>query len=384
MKSLIRIENKEACCGCGACVQICPKQCITLKPDREGFLYPEADTQRCVDCGLCERVCPVASAESSERVPPCYAARSNDQGLRQESSSGGVFSLLAEAALEQGGRVYGAAFDSRMQVCHIAIGSRDELGKLRGSKYVQSRIGDTFVAVKRDLQAGKTVLFSGTACQIAGLNAFLGKEYPNLYTVDVLCHGVPSPMVWEKYLRWQQRRHGNSPICGVSMRSKESGWRKYSLRLDFTDGKHYSRSSGYDVFMKLFLEDKCLRPSCHDCCFKALDRPSDLTLGDAWGIEKILPDMDDDKGTSLIFVHSERGEALLGAVAPRMEYRQVDGEKALPPTAYSRRSAPRHPERDRFFDMINSPGWEKMLSGLEVKSRLQMVKNKVRVILKGK
>ena len=357
-----------------------------MKPDGEGFLYPVANADKCINCGLCDRVCPVASAgdKAAGTMPACYAARSCDEGQRQESSSGGIFSLLAEQVLKLGGRVYGAAFDHRMQVQHIWVESKEKLGKLRGSKYVQSRIGNIYRAVKQDLQTEKTVLFTGTACQIAGLKAFLGREYANLYTVDVLCHGVPSAAVWEKYLTWQQHRYGDSPVCAANMRCKDSGWKRYSVKLDFENEKSYSRLHGDDVFMHAFLSDLCLRPSCHECRFKSLDRPSDLTLGDAWGIDKLLPDMDDTRGTSLVLVHSRRGEELLQSVADRMEYRQVDTDRALPPTAYSRRSAPRNPDRERFFEAMNSPAWEKEFNRLEAKNKLSMMKRRIKTFLKGK
>lgn len=382
---MIRIFNKKECCGCGACAQLCPRNCIEMKPDEEGFLYPAVNEQECTDCGACSRVCPIASAgaETAEDAPTCYAAWSRNERQRLESSSGGVFSLLAEQVFAQGGRVYGAAYDDRMQVCHIPANNEEELARLRGSKYVQSRIGDAFQKARSDLREGKPVLFSGTACQIAGLKCFLGRDYPNLYLVDVLCHGVPSPKVWEKYLAWQQRRHGKSPVRKVSLRSKDTGWRSYSVKLDFENDRTYSRKHGYDAYMDMFLSDICLRPSCHECRFKSLHRPSDLTLGDAWGIEKLLPEKDDDKGVSLVFVHTAKGGELLRSIMGGLEYRQVDGNQALPPVAYSRRSAHQPPNRETFFEGINSLEWEKEFQRTESRKRLAKLKARVKSVLTG-
>ena len=210
---MIRVNDKKECCGCNACVQSCPKKCIVMARDEEGFLYPEVDYSQCVECGLCEKACPILNAEKKQdMVLKCYVAYAKDESIRLQSSSGGVFTLLAEAILQKQGIVFGASLDENMQVKHISIDNVADLSLLRGSKYVQSDIGNTYIEVKKNLENGRQVLFSGTACQIAGLKQYLRKDFENLYTIDILCHGVPSPKVWDLYLQWQKEEMQKAEI----------------------------------------------------------------------------------------------------------------------------------------------------------------------------
>jgi coenzyme F420-reducing hydrogenase beta subunit len=324
-----------------------------MKQDEEGFFYPAVDPARCIDCGLCEGVCPILKKQAPKPVQlKAYAARATEDALREKSSSGGLFTLLAEEILSRGGCVAGAAFDQDLSVRHILGDNAADLEKLRGSKYVQSRMEDTYLCVKEQLQKGRLVLFTGVACQVAGLKSYLGKEYENLYTVDILCHGVPSPMVWDKYLREQEAAHGQKPAA-VSFRDKRTGWRRSSISMKFDQGAEYCRPGGADRYMQLFLGDICLRPSCHSCRFKAFPRLSDLTIGDAWGIEKHMPDMDDDRGTSVVLVNSRKGQALWDCVAEKVVFRSGEVDVLLPKNADSRRSVNPHPNRSRFFAALN-------------------------------
>lgn len=319
-----------------------------MKQDEEGFFYPAVDPARCIDCGLCERVCPMLRQQTQQPMTGgAYAAYTADDALREKSSSGGVFSVLAEEILSRGGVVAGAAFDDGLMVHHILVDNEKDLEQLRGSKYVQSRMEDTYLWVREQLQKRRPVLFTGVACQVAGLKAFLGKEYDNLYTVDVLCHGVPSPKVWQQYLREQEADHGEKPAA-VAFRDKRTGWRRYSISVQFS-GTEYCRPGGEDRYMQLFLGDICLRPACHSCRFKAFPRQSDLTIGDAWGIEKQMPELDDDRGASVILVNSEKGQKLLDRISDRLVYRQGKLDALLPPDADSRRSVKAHPNRAKFF-----------------------------------
>lgn len=344
---MIDIQNKQDCCGCGACAQACPKGCITMAEDAEGFLYPTVDPSACIHCGLCNRSCPMQADAPAEALPKAYAAYAADDSLREASSSGGIFSLLAQWVLDNGGVVFGAAYGEDFSVCHCMITSPEELPLLRGSKYVQSRIEDTFRQAKQQLDAGKTVLFSGVGCQITGLKAYLNREYPQLYTVDVLCHGVPSPKVWRSYLQEQKAAFGGH-IQSVSFRNKEEGWKRFSMKIDFPGGS-YRKPMLEDPFLRFFLENICLRPSCHACQFKTLPHASDLTLGDAWGIANLMPDMDDDRGTSLILMNSQKGQFLFDAIKPGMVFRPGDTDQLLPPSADSRQPVPPHPRRKPFF-----------------------------------
>lgn len=345
---MIALIDKINCCGCEACVQACALNCITMEVDREGFWYPVVNGTICVNCGACDSACPMLNPKEKPEDISVYAARCVDVGLRQASSSGGVFSLLAEKVLEAGGTLFGAAFGGDFSVFHTMVRKTEELEILRGSKYVQSRIGNTYQQAEQFLKTGNPVLFTGTSCQVAGLKAYLGKEYDKLYTVDILCHGVPSPAVWEKYLQEQEIKNG-SKIQDVSFRNKAHGWHRFSMRVQFENEKIYNKIHHDDAFMKLFLENICLRPSCYDCKFRESRSGSDLTIGDAWGIETWMPEMDDDRGTSVVVVNTEKGRQLLAEIQPEAEVCQVDIQRALNSNAVYHKSVKPHPKRDQFF-----------------------------------
>lgn len=350
---MISLPNKSHCCGCAACAQICPRQCITMKADAEGFLYPELDSESCVQCGLCETVCPI-TVDRSDRTDQtaAFAAHAKDQSLREASSSGGIFSLLAQQILEQGGVVFGAAFDRDYSVHHIMIDQAEDLSKLQGSKYLQSRIGDTYKQAKTALEAGKWVLFSGTPCQTAGLKSYLRKPYERLYLVDIICHGVPSPKVWQYYLSWQKANYGND-IRRISFRDKRSGWKRFSMAIDFCDYRAYSKDLSNDPYLQVFLRDVCLRPSCYNCAFKGTPRMADITLADAWGVQNWMPQMDDDRGTSVVLIHSRQGKQLWNEISSKVLARSCDMDAVMNNNAAYARSALPHPKREQFFNALN-------------------------------
>lgn len=343
------MKNKLKCCGCTACQQICPRQCITMQPDEEGFLYPTLKEQDCIHCQKCEMVCPLYHKKYVEKNTTAYVGYATRNEIREQSSSGGVFSLLAEAILEQNGVVFGAAFDDKFQVHHISIESKEELKKLRGSKYVQSRLENTFFETKIFLENDRRVLFSGTACQIAGLKNYLGKEYDSLVTVDILCHGVPSTKVWEVYMKYQENKFA-SEIKSIYFRDKQYGWKNASLKIKFKNGKEYIMPTKNDIFQKLFLSDICLRESCYQCQFKEIPRVSDFTIGDCWGIENHMPEMDDDLGTSVILIHSNKGEKLLRAIENQMCLKEDELKNILPQSAHSRKAVRQHPNRKKYLE----------------------------------
>lgn len=349
---MIKLTPKKDCCGCGACMQICPRQCISMSADSEGFLYPVVNPVTCVNCGLCRQACPILNPFPAENgVLSAYAAYANEDNIRMRSSSGGIFSLLARKILEDGGVVFGAGYSEDFSVRHEMISCQENLSRLQGSKYVQSRIEDTYQQAKEFLELGKTVLFSGVGCQIAGLKTFLGKDYSQLYTVDILCHGVPSPMLWERYLQEHQAIGGK--IKGVCFRDKHFSWQEYSMHIQFQDQADYHKRHWEDPYFSCFLENISLRPSCHNCRFKCLPHSSDLTLGDAWGISAYMPDMNDGRGTSLVLVNTEKGAQLCSSIASEMVFRTGDTDRLLPLCADSRTSVPPHPRRTPFFSALS-------------------------------
>lgn len=311
-------NDKSLCSGCGACVQYCPRSAIMMIEDKKGFLYPQVNESACINCLLCESVCPLFNV--FDRVDPisCFAAFNPDEEIRLLSSSGGVFSLISQEIIKHGGVVFGALFDEQWQVSHGFVDTIDGLTRLRGSKYVQSAIGNCFITVEQFLKQGKEVLFSGTPCQIYGLRCFLKKSYDNLLMVEVACHGVPSPKVWREYIKKELNK---GTVTEVVFRSKSTGWRDYSVRIGKKSCRH-----DYDDYIGCFLANYSLRPSCFNCQFQTGKSGTDITIADFWGIHKIAPDLDDDKGISLIMAYSNKGQSVIdscGMKLRRFEYSQV-------------------------------------------------------------
>ena len=336
---MIYIKDKHNCCGCAACVQACPKQCISFNEDEQGFRYPLVDESVCIDCGLCEKVCPVIHQADAKKPLKVYAAQNPNEEIRLKSSSGGIFTMLAESVIDEGGVVFGVQFDKNWEVEHAYTESKEGLAAFRGSKYLQSRTGETYKQARDFLKAGRKVLYSGTSCQIAGLKKFLRKEYENLITVDVVCHGAPSPLVWRTYLnefkKCPKGIAGKNSVCsslnetpvitGISFRDKSTGWKKFGFVLrgksaskadkntvlssvnTYKDDVLLYETLDYNLFMQVFLNNLCLRPSCSICPAKSGKCGSDITLADYWGIWNHYPQWDDDKGTSLVLVNSSKG-----------------------------------------------------------------------------
>lgn len=356
---MIDVIDKSKCCGCAACVQRCPRQCITMRSDKEGFLYPRVDTAKCIDCGMCEKVCPVINHGEPKLPQKVYAAKNNNEVVRCQSSSGGVFTILAEKTINAGGVVFGVMFNENWEVVHSYTETIEGLAAFRGSKYVQSFIGNSYREAEAFLKQGREVLFSGTPCQIAGLKRYLRKDYENLFTVECVCHGVPSPLVWQEYLKDIKRPMGviekntvssvskSLPvITGINFRDKSIGWKKYGFVLRASSDCKAEENSVlpsnktivndlfYDnPFMQAFLRDFILRPSCYNCPAKAGRSGADIALADFWGIEKLMPQFDDDKGCSLVLDYTLRTD-----YESRCEYMSADYNAAVkynPAVVYS-------------------------------------------------
>lgn len=325
------LATKEHCTGCTACASVCPWDCITMVEDENAFLYPVIDAEKCVSCGLCEKVCPIITPlQKPGNEPVAYAAYSRDEAMRLSSSSGGVFTELAKAVLNDGGAVFGAAYNEAFEVVHICSENETDLARLRGAKYAQSDLGDSFRDVKRRLEQGQKVLFSGTPCQVAGLKAFLRKDYENLLTVDFVCLSVPSPKAWKAYVsfRAEQDDDGRLPKS-INLRSKKTGWTnyQYSNLFQYADDNFFAAKSGDSLYMKLFGGGYISREACENCRFKGYSRASDLTIGDFWGIWDIAPEMDDNKGTSVVLVQNQQGAELLQSVSNRLVLKPVTLEE---------------------------------------------------------
>ena len=403
---MINIEDKKRCCGCNACLQRCPKSCIMVQEDEEGFLYPVVDKEVCVDCGLCEKVCPVLNQREERKPLEVYAAFNKNEEIRMQSSSGGVFTALAEQIIQEGGVVFGARFNEDWEVIHDYTETAVGLSAFRGSKYVQSRIGDTFNQAEQFLKQGRSVLFSGTPCQIAGLKLFLRKEYENLLTVDFICHGVPSPGVWRKYLEELIAREGkkknsvlshSNPILPNSMRdisriefrNKRLGWKKYSFALTLSvpighGAKNtvlLSEPYNENIFMKGFLADLYLRPSCYACPSKSLKSGSDVTIGDYWGIQNIKPEIDDDKGICCFLINTEKGLHWQNKIDVKKTVSNfIDVEKGNPSIIYA---VVMPKNRIRFFSRLNGCQLIKLISQYTQLSVMFRVKIFMYNLLKG-
>ncbi len=361
------MKDKVDCCGCGACAQICPMHCIEMREDREGFKYPVIDRSRCIVCNACDKVCPIKKYSESKSLEQCkikaYGGWNKNEEIRSKSSSGGAFSLFAEAVINAGGRVYGAALNEKNEAIHIGVDSLSELQILRGSKYVQCNTGQTYVEIKKLLEEGKRILFVGTPCQAAGLHTFLGnKKYHNLNVVDFICHGVPSPKLFRDYISKLEQEHGGR-IVEYRFRNKDRGWNQTGLQLGtyykFEDGTEVRNYPAFkDVFMNAFLDDVALRPSCYRCTFKSIPKDyADITIADFWGVNKINRKLNDKKGTSLILVNTEKGMELWNEVSENFKYEEVNVDTSISKNFPLLKSARLFPRREKFFRDYSAEGY---------------------------
>lgn len=310
----MKIEKLALCSGCHTCYSVCPNQAIKMVSNDEGFLYPQIDDELCVKCGLCEKKCPVLNPLIKDYEKTfAYAVINNNEEIRLQSSSGGVFTSLAENVIRQDGIVFGAKFDSDFNVIHRFTDSIEGLADFRGSKYVQSTIGDSYKYCKKFLDEGRQVLFSGTPCQIAGLKSFLGKNYDNLLCVDFICHGVPSYSLFSAYKQFVERKNCKR-LKAIFFRDKTNGWADYGVKEIFEDNITTIVPHNRHPYMNLYLGNNCYRESCYDCKFKGNKYFSDITIADFWGVKNYLPEYYDNKGTSLLFCNTEKGVAKINTL----------------------------------------------------------------------
>lgn len=380
---MIKLE-KENCCGCAACAAICPKSCIDLVPDDEGFLYPECDMDKCVHCHLCEKVCPVSNQiQETETRQYGYAVQNKNHTVLMESTSGGAFTAIAEQIINLGGVVYGASLDESLSVRHIGVDSIEQLWRFRNSKYVQSYVSpECFRNIKTELGEERYVLFSGTACQIEGLVHYLGEKHEKLILVDVLCHSVPSPLVFEKYVEWQQHKQGTR-ITSVRFRDKYYGYTYPTMNVAADKQKHtYHCGAESDPYLRAFLSGICSRPSCYSCKFRKRYRVSDFTLWDCHDPGRYSKELDNNCGATNVLIQSEKGKKIFNQISDNIVAVEVEPDLLVKDGAGSMRSTiALNKSRQEFLkDAAELHGDELFLKWFPV-TRKTKLKHGMRVVL---
>lgn len=372
----------QKCCICGACANACPKQAITFTKLTNGFSYPQIDEDTCIGCNLCERVCPVTNPcaySVEDTYPKAFAARSKDVDNRKNSTSGAIFFEAGNVVISHGGFVCGTIFDDHFQVKHVLTNSAEELRQMRGSKYAQSDVGDTYIQIKQILDGGNEVLFCGCPCQVFALKRVLGKEYTNLFLMDLICHGIPSQDMLDSYMaeleEWKKAK-----IVGFRFRDKTKGWHSSSVAVTFDNGEKYSNPVTVDPYMKAFHSGTTMKESCYACQFKGFSSGSDLTLGDFWGAEVELKDWDDNTGISAVLVNREKGLQLLECLPVQKQTVELDciiryNKNLLYPTE-------KNPIREQFWEYAYAHGSGKALMHFFEETKWEKLKRTTRYQLR--
>ena len=376
-------SRKENCYGCAACNSICPTNAIEMKPDNEGFLYPNIIKESCINCGLCQKVCPFKElTHSSDKLPNplVYAVKHKDDHVRMNSTSGGVYTALSDVVIRSSGKVYGVKFDNEVNVIHSEAITFEERNKFRGSKYVQSDMKDVFHIIKKQLKSNCIVFFTGTPCQVAAVVKYInqiGLKSDRLITNDIVCHGVSSPLLWSNYLEFIER---DKKLKSYTFRYKEKGWRGYNIKAEFVNGKSKINTPDIKIYSYIYSSNLALRPSCYYCKFANLKRPSDITIGDFWGIEKIMPEIDDDKGVSLVLINTSKGKEIFEKAMNDLEVWKSNVYDCLQPNLI--RPTERPDKREQFWRDYYEKGFKyiaKKYGGYNFKS---IIKKYIREIIK--
>lgn len=347
--------QKDKCCGCGACFQVCPAKCIEMISDFDGFKYPMIDKKKCIDCGRCNSICPTNNVPLEQIHLGYYCAKAKSCKYFGVSSSGAVFAELSEYVLKQKGVVFGAAFNERFELGHVSITSIDALPNLLGSKYLQSDTRNTYNEVKEYLKKGSLVMYCGTPCQIHGLKRFLGTRMASLdrlILVDFVCHGVPSPKLWKKYLQYREGM-ANSKLQKVNFREKKNGWAEYAMFMQFENGTQYLVDRDKDMYLSLFINGYTLRDSCYKCEFKIDKHASDLTIADFWQVKKVFPDLDSKDGISLVFINTEKGRSIFESIKKELSVVEITREKALLDNKSAKYNPIKSPKRNKIYKNID-------------------------------
>ena len=376
-------EKKEDCYGCGACMNACPKEAIHMEADSQGFLYPVIDTAKCVDCGLCKQSCQIGKVSSAQNEEPlnCFGVKNCDR-IRAVSSSGGVFTALLDKFIIGGGSAaVGAVFDSEMNVVHKMASTQKECDAFSGSKYVQSNMGTIYKEVADTLSSGQQLLFSGTPCQVAGLKEYLKShrvDTTRLLTVDLVCHGAPSPKIWMDYISVLREKY-HSNVKAYTFRDKSVGWRGYHVRVGLANGDSIAQNNLTQSFAVIFGKEVMLLPSCFYCPYASMERCGDITIGDFWGIEGIDKDFSDNKGISMVLVNTSKGEKMFSAIRPELNVKEYPSDVLTQPNL--RKSTDFSLDYDAFWNDYDLKGYlyvAKKYGGYGVLRKFRYYKNAVK------
>lgn len=380
------LDEKEKCCGCSACEMICPVNAIQMKPDEEGFLYPVVDHAVCIKCEQCLRVCPLRKKPDNKKreLPPIYAVKHKNLQTRELSRSGGIFTALTDYILQENGVIYGAVFQKDVSVKHMRATTKEQRDEMRGSKYVQSVMGNTFKQIRKDLNKNRYVLFSGTSCQVDGLLSYLGKDKDSekLITVDIVCHGVPSIKVLQRYIEWRESL-SKSKLERFEFRNKiDFGWADHIETLWMKNGRRFDSK----VFANIFYSDYSLRPSCYECPYKSIYHPADISIADYWNIDKACPNFNDNKGVSLVLLNTKKGEKIFEEIKDSVIRKQTRIEDSLQMPFI--KSSERPKDRQNFWKCLNETDFgmiAKRYGGYtkkeQINEKIYLVKSKVKKCL---
>lgn len=359
----VNVLEKERCTGCCACSNVCPKDCINMETDREGFVYPLIDEDKCIKCNLCNKACPVlnkVAVEENKKEPDVYAAWSLDEEIRLNSTSGGIFSELALKFMEDGGYLCGAQYGDNHHIEHCIVNTREGLDKIRQSKYAQSDKGQVYRDIKKLLSDGGKVLFCGTPCECAGLLNYIGNKNDNLFIIDFICRGSNSPKVYEKFLCYLEEKY-NSKIKKVWFKNKTYGWNRFSTKVEFENGESYLEDRNNDIYIVGYIKHNLyMRPSCADCIYRGLPRVSDITLADFWGVKMSDEDLDIEKGTSLVMVNSQRGSMLFDRIKENIYHEKKTLNDTLEKNPSIMTSPVMNPKRQYFFENLDNKPFDKL------------------------
>ena len=376
---MIKISNKTKCSGCYACINICPKNCISMKTDEEGFRYPEIDESLCVDCGLCEKACPMLGGADDVRKQrkgiKSVACYNKEKEALANSSSGGVANLLGEYVVQNGGVVFGVVGNMTTKVQHIMAETEEDLKLLQGSKYLQSNVDLNYRLAKTQLETGKLVLFTGTPCQIAGLYGYLGKDYDNLITADLICHGVPSEKVFEKFIKEHEQKVGKKVIS--FFRDKTDGWKPCLFSYIYGDNTKRTENGRQDKFNRGFVSNLFQRPSCYTCLFATMERIGDITLGDWFGGIKYKELDPENKGLSMIVLNSPKGERVYELIKHKMEIKEYSVEEAVKESVHLGKSPRANFMRKDFFAHFDKMSYNELYDRYFPKNKPAILRNAI-------